>query len=187
MTPRLELLPGGGCDRRETLRALYERHGASVRSRCGFILKDRAEAEDAMHEVFAKALERLDRFRAEASPHTWLMQIATHHCLNLLRSRRAGWREQVERMARLRPVESAVEPLEGRSLVRALLGRFDAETQAAAIHYWVDEMTLEEVAAALDRSVPTVRKRLAQFASAAREHLESLGEPVADASEASHG
>ena len=29
------------------------------------------------------------------------------------------------------------------------------------IHYFVDEMTLDEVAAAIGRSIPTVRKRLA--------------------------
>jgi RNA polymerase sigma-70 factor (ECF subfamily) len=34
------------------------------------------------------------------------------------------------------------------------------ETQQAVIHYFVDEMTLEEVAAAIGRSIPTVRKRL---------------------------
>ena len=35
-----------------------------------------------------------------------------------------------------------------RDQVRKLLARFDLETQAAAVHYHVDEMTLEEVAAA---------------------------------------
>ena len=33
-------------------------------------------------------------------------------------------------------------------MVRKLLARLDVETQPAAIHYFVDEMTLEEVAAA---------------------------------------
>ena len=33
-----------------------------------------------------------------------------------------------------------------------------------AVHYHVDEMTLDEVAALLGRSVPTVRKRLEDFA-----------------------
>jgi len=41
-----------------------------------------------------------------------------------------------------------------------LLAKLDVETQQAAIHYFVDEMTLEEVAAAIGRSIPTVRKRL---------------------------
>ena len=61
-------------------------------------------------------------------------------------------------------------------IARQLLGKFDEETQEAAILYHVDEMTLEEVAAALNRSVPTVRKRLAEFASRARAELEGKGE-----------
>ena len=52
-----------------------------------------------------------------------------------------------------------------RDLVAKMLARVDHETQAMAIHYHVDEMTLEEVAALLGRSVPTVRKRLQEFAA----------------------
>jgi len=54
---------------------------------------------------------------------------------------------------------------EMRELVTKMLSLVDLETQAVAIHYHVDEMTLEEVAALLGRSVPTVRKRLADFAA----------------------
>ena len=53
-----------------------------------------------------------------------------------------------------------------RDQVRKLLSNFDLETQAAAVHYHVDEMTLEEVATLLGRSVPTVRKRMLAFAAA---------------------
>jgi RNA polymerase sigma-70 factor (ECF subfamily) len=55
-----------------------------------------------------------------------------------------------------------------RDQVRKLLSNFDLETQAAAVHYHVDEMTLEEVATLLGRSVPTVRKRLEEVAAAVR-------------------
>lgn len=168
------------------LRELYERYGPAVRSRCRYVLKDPAEAEDAMHEVFARALTSLDRFRAESSPLTWLIQIATNHCLNLLRANRAAWRDEVQRAAKLQPV-GATGGMEGRDLVRALLGEFDPETQAAAIHYYVDEMTLEEVAIAVGRSVPTVRKRLAEFAAAARAHAERLGLTSAAVAEGTHG
>lgn len=171
MTPALKVLPGGK-EERETLRELYLRYGAAVRSRCAFLLKDPADAEDAMQEVFAKALTHLAGFRAEASPVTWLVRIATHYCLNLLRARRASWRDEVVRLARARPEGGGgAERIEGRDLVRVLLGRFDAEAQAAAVHYYLDEMTLEEVAHAIGRSVPTVRKRLAEFAAVAREEL----------------
>jgi RNA polymerase sigma factor (sigma-70 family) len=174
--PRLEVVNGGGAaapDPRATVRELYLKFGGAVHGRCLYLLKNDTRAEDAMQDVFAKALQHLAGFRAEASPLTWLMKIATHHCLNLLRSERAGWWRRFQRDERARDPAAPGGPqaLEHRDLVRKLLGRFDLETQAAAIHYHVDEMTLEEVAALLGRSVPTVRKRLDAFAAACGEAL----------------
>ncbi len=58
------------------------------------------------------------------------------------------------------------QALEARDFVRRTLARFDEETQAAVIHYYVDEMTLEEVSVVLGRSVPTIRKCLRAYADA---------------------
>lgn len=186
MKPSLQLIPGGKPQLGEALRELYERYGPAVRSRCRYLLKNPSEADDAMHEVFAKAMQHLDRYRSESSPLTWLMQIATNHCLNVLRSHKAAWRDEVEKRAKLEPL-GQTSSVEVRDLVRTLLGELDEETQRAAIHYYVDEMTLEEVAAAIERSVPTVRKRLAEFACRARAHAERLGLTPSAASEESHG
>lgn len=140
--------------------------------RCRYLLKDATKAEDAMHDVFARALTHADDFRADASPLTWLMKIATHHCLNQLRSERAGWRQWFERDAEARSeAHGGAGELETRDLVRRLLARVDEETQAAVVHYHVDGMTLEEVAALLGRSVPTIRKRLERFAELGGEEL----------------
>lgn len=148
------------------LRELYTKYGGSVYGRCIYLLKDRAKAEDAMQDVFAKAIEHWAGFRSEASPLTWLMKITTHHCLNVLRSDHAGWRSRFvrEQQARASTTEGP-QVVETRDLVVKMLARFDLETQAVAIAYHVDEMTLDEVAAALGRSVPTVRKRLQEFAA----------------------
>ena len=169
LTPRFQVIAGDKPAAPEpalALRELYEKYGASVFGRCAYLLKDRSKAEDAMQDVFAKALQHQTGFRSEASPLTWLMKIATHHCLNLLRSERAGWRKRFEREASLHlGTEDRPQVLEARDLVVKMLALVDLETQAAAIHYHVDEMTLDEVAALLGRSVPTVRKRLEEFAT----------------------
>jgi RNA polymerase sigma-70 factor (ECF subfamily) len=166
--PALEVLEGGkGSERQQALRELYSKYGATVYGRCQYLLKDPTAAEDAMQDVFARAFTSWTQFRAEASPVTWLTQIATHHCLNLMRSQKATWRGQFERDERARPEgHGGPQVVELRDQVRKLLSRFDVETQAAAIHYHVDEMTLEEVAQLLQRSVPTIRKRLEAFATA---------------------
>lgn len=155
------------------MRDLYHRYGGAVYGRCYYLLKDKTKAEDAMQDVFAKAWVNMASFRAEASPLTWLTTIATNHCLNLLRAERAPWRQTFEHQESARVTRAEQEGVAGgprrfedREAVRKLLANLDMETQAVAIHYYVDEMTLEEVAVAVGRSVPTVRKRLEALTAA---------------------
>jgi RNA polymerase sigma factor (sigma-70 family) len=167
MRPALQVIDGGKSTGRTWLRELYVKYGSSVYGRCRFILKDSALAEDAMQDVFAKAMINEAGFRAESSPLTWLMKIATHHCLNVIRSAGAGWRDEYAAMQIVRgEAQGGPAALEARDLVRKSLARFDLETQQAVVHYWVDDLTLEEVAGLLERSVPTIRKRLRTFAEA---------------------
>jgi len=161
--PRLQVIDGGKpSDSRATLRELYTQYGGTVYGRCQYLLGDRTKAEDAMQDVFAKALGHWHEFRNESSPLTWLVRIATHHCLNVLRAERAPWHKRFERETRARGEgHGGPQLLEDREAAQKLLARLDLETQQAVIHYFVDEMTLDEVAAAIGRSIPTVRKRLA--------------------------
>ncbi len=164
--PALEVIDGGRSAGRAWLQELYSRYGGAVFGRCRFLLKDATAAEDAMQDVFAKALANERRFRGDASPLTWLMKIATHHCLNVLRGNRAAWREQyVELQVARGEGHGGPQALEARDAVRRSLQVFDVETQACVVHYYVDEMTLEEVAGLVERSVPTIRKRLRDFAA----------------------
>lgn len=163
--PALEVLDGGRSAGRAWLQDLYSRYGGAVFGRCRFLLKDATAAEDAMQDVFARALASGSGFRGEASPLTWLMKIATHHCLNVVRGDRAAWKEQyVELQLTRGEGHGGPQALEARDVVRRSLAQFDLETQSAVVHYYLDEMTLEEVAALLERSVPTIRKRLRAFA-----------------------
>jgi RNA polymerase sigma factor (sigma-70 family) len=151
------------------LAALYARHAPAVFGRCRWLLRDDEAARDATQEVFARALRALPEFRAASSPTTWLLRIATHHCLNEMRSVRARWREEVVRLAGLRQ-DDGLEP-DRRELLRVLLRLAGREEQEMAVMYFVDELTQAEIAAATGRSLPTVRKRLRSFLGTARAAL----------------
>jgi RNA polymerase sigma-70 factor (ECF subfamily) len=140
-----------------------------VLSRCRYLLKDEEAARDATQEVFARALRALPEFQGAASPVTWLMRIATHHCLNQLRAGRAAWREEIRRAAE-RSSQPGLEA-DKRELLRALLGAAEPEEQEMAVLYFVDEMTQAEIGVATGRSLPTVRKRLRGFLASARRAL----------------
>ncbi len=161
-----------------SLEALYAQYGFAVHARCRYLLGDEDAAWDATQEVFLKAERGRRGFEGRASHHTWLMRIATHHGLNQIRARkvRVG-RGQVD-VADLDRHAAQPATSETAVAVRGILDLFDTQTQALAVHYYVDEMSQEEVAVAVGLSVPTVRKRLRQFVERARRALTPGGAPA---------
>lgn len=69
---------------------LWERFGARVYNRCLSIARDQADAEDLTTEVFLRVHDSLPSFedRSPGSTESWLMKIATNHCLNYLKASR---------------------------------------------------------------------------------------------------
>jgi RNA polymerase sigma-70 factor (ECF subfamily) len=160
--------------KREEIAELYTRYGAQVNRRCMYLLRDQEAAKDATQEVFVKVMRSIESFRADSSPLTWILSIATNHCLNVIAAKRAPWHERYKRffLHETATIEAAArDPLERAQLVHRLLAKLDRETQQVAVHYYVDEMTQEEIAAAIGRSLPTIRKRLRKFQRVAEKEL----------------
>ena len=151
-----------------TLAELYERHGHQVHARCRYLLGDEDAAWDATQEVFLKVDAARDRFEGRSSWLTWLLRIATNHCLNQRRSRKVRVGGGLVGVEALDWEGRSTQAGERAVLVRGLLSLFDAQTQQAAVHYFVDEMSQQEVAEAVGVSVPTLRKRLNAFVEKAR-------------------
>jgi RNA polymerase sigma-70 factor (ECF subfamily) len=152
---------------------LYGRYAHLVFRRCWLLLGNRADAEDALQEVFLRAMRAAAGFRGESAPMTWLYRISTNHCLNVRRRKDAPVARPEELPDDLLRTLPRAEDL---ALVRELLPRFDDRTQRAAVAYFVDEMSLEETAACVGRSVPTVRKLLERFVASAGKHARRGGE-----------
>jgi RNA polymerase sigma-70 factor (ECF subfamily) len=69
--------------------ALYHATSAKLFGVCLRVLSDRAEAEEALQEVYIKIWTKADRFAvSELSPISWLVAIARNHAIDRLRARR---------------------------------------------------------------------------------------------------
>ena len=66
--------------------AIYEEHSKPIYYLTLRMLRDPTAAEDATHDVFLKAFQKMDSFRNEANIRTWLYRIAINHCHNLAKS-----------------------------------------------------------------------------------------------------
>ena len=68
---------------------LYRQTSAKLFGVCLRVLSDRAEAEEALQEVFVKIWTKADRFAvSELSPISWLVAIARNHAIDRIRARR---------------------------------------------------------------------------------------------------
>jgi RNA polymerase sigma-70 factor (ECF subfamily) len=164
-------------DERVTPRAreierIYRKYGAMVRRRCLSILGNENDAEDAMQEVFVRALRSIGKFRGQSSPATWLYRIATNICLNRIRNVRNRERldkEVLEAPEPTQPVESWP-----RDLALRVMATFDEATRETVVYSAVEEMTYQEISEVMGCSVSIVRKRIAKFKDKAPKRAERM-------------
>ena len=69
---------------------LYSDNSRSIYYLALRYLGDPEKAEDATHDVFVKAFRKMDQFRGDSAPRTWLYRIAINHCQNL----RKAWHDR---------------------------------------------------------------------------------------------
>ncbi len=75
---------------RAAFATLYDRTSAKLFGICLRILGDRAEAEDALQEVYLRIWDNASRYAANGlSPMTWLITVARNRAIDRLRARRA--------------------------------------------------------------------------------------------------
>jgi RNA polymerase sigma-70 factor (ECF subfamily) len=179
----------------DALERLATRHEQQVYSLALRILHQRQDAEDVVQQTMLSMLENLAGFREESSFKTWLMRIATHGALKILRKRHG-----LETVS----LESATEPANGgdliphpefiadwreaphelvargetRELLDDALSRLDEKHRLVFILRDVQGLSVKETAETLGLSEANVKVRLLRARLALRERLTRIfGDP----------
>lgn len=176
---------------KEAFSRLVEAYQTPVFNLTYRMLGNRGEAEEAAQETFLRAYARLHRYDPAYKFSTWMLSIASNHCIDILRKRRIVWlsldeplpAEFAPQLSSDRPdPERAMEDTEIEDQVRALLDELQPDYRAAVIlRYWY-ELSYEEIAEAMDTTVSAIKSRLFRarkmLAAAARETDFALAESV---------
>jgi RNA polymerase sigma-70 factor (ECF subfamily) len=135
---------------RGAFRTLYTRTSAKLFGVALRILKDRAEAEEALQDIYVKIWQRADRYQAgQYSPISWLVAVARNHCLDRLRVRRpvADGIDAALDIADAGPdPEQAVAGTEERGRIEDCLGRLEADRADAVRGAYLDGYSYDELA-----------------------------------------
>jgi RNA polymerase sigma-70 factor (ECF subfamily) len=124
------------------------------------MLGDEGDAEDATQDAFVQAWRNLGGFRADAAFSTWMYRIVTNRCLNMLRARRRTEPLPPDREAPAsRPDRIAEARWQVEDLKRAIV-RLTPEQRAPLVLRELEGCSYEEIAEALELSIPAVKSRL---------------------------
>ena len=144
--------------------AYYTQYGPMVLRRCRRMLKNEAQAVDAMQDVFVQVLTHQQNLKDDA-PSSLLYRIATNICLNIIRShgRKDNHHHEDGAELLLNNIASADETehtVETENMLDAVFKHHPDSTRTMAVLHLYDGLTLEEVAREVGMSISGVRKRL---------------------------
>lgn len=151
-----------GKERGVELGEVYRRWGPVMYRRI-LSFYDESEAEEVLHEIFAKLIERWSTFQGQSSPTTWLYRVTTNHCLNRVRDttrRRRLLSNHAE--ASLEDTFAKADQA-SRVLASQLWAEIPERLLAFAVYYHVDGMSHAEIAQVTGVSRRTVGNRLKEF------------------------
>jgi RNA polymerase sigma-70 factor (ECF subfamily) len=144
--------------------SLVSRYQRQVYNLAYRMLGNAEDAEDAAQEVFLRAYTALPTFELGRKFSSWLLSIASNHCIDVLRRRRYAWMSLDDITFRLvSPIEEpagAVLRQEQAGQMQQLLQRLPEKYRLVVVlRYWYD-LPYEEIAATTGLSLNTVKTRL---------------------------
>ena len=151
------------------LDALYSRYASAVYSLAMFMLKDTGLAEEATQDIFLNIWLKSGSFKPDrGQPKTWIMSVAHHRIIDLIRSRRrttaitvASDSEDLERIpAAILPIDEQVErKLERERIQKSLATLPEAQREVIRMAYF-DGYSQSEIATLLNQPLGTVKTRV---------------------------
>ena len=140
----------------ESFTDLYKTHYRRVFSLCRYLLNSLDAAEDATHEVFLRAQRKLPTYDPSLPFSSWLLGIATNHCIDLLRRRSTekrifdlGASDGLEpKSGRLTPLGELIAAEKGHE-VRTALSQLLEKYRVPLVLAYYNEMSYDEIAVAL--------------------------------------
>ncbi len=188
----------------EAFEALTNRYERRVYSLALRMLRHEQDAEDVTQQTFLSALENLKGFRGDASFATWLLRIAAHAALKVIRKRKgldtisleaateetdsyetiphpeyiADWRQSPEELVRRHEIQRLLDDA---------LAKLDEKHRLVFLLRDVEGLSVKEAAEALGLTEANTKVRLLRARLQLREWLtQALGDPGREAARAEH-
>ncbi len=151
------------------------------------------DAEDIVQDTFLKAIDKIDQFRLESSFGTWLYSIALNQARALFAKRKQaelkpiedylpgghndqGMRAESRMLSDWNNPEQLLENEQLRDAIHRLVAELPYKYREAFVLRYVEELSVKEVAEAINESEAATKSRILRARLALREQLSALFE-----------
>jgi RNA polymerase sigma factor (sigma-70 family) len=161
-----ELAPVKAFD--QEFEAFFVRHFEQIVNSLTVITGDRDRATDATQEAFIKAYARWTKIRTYDVPAAWVRRIAINASRDTRRSERRRARREKTHLAA--PHVFPSNDVVGLDFAQRILAELPRRQREVATLFYLDDLSVNEIAKTLDVSAGTVKSHLAE----ARERLRAF-------------
>ncbi len=146
--------------RQKQLNTAYECYADMLYHLALSYMQNREDAEDVVQEVFCKYATKLPTFTDDAHEKAWFIRVTMNQCRDLLRH------HKVRRYTPLHEIEEIAAQTgvtdEGALDVMHMLSFLPDKLRSAVILHYLEELSVEETAAALGTGKSAIKMRLAR-------------------------
>jgi len=170
------------------VRTIIQQHNQRLYRIARSILRDDAEAEDALQEAYLRAFTHLQDFRGEAQLGTWLSRIVINEALGRRRRQRLVITADIPSpgpAAEIIPFptsnpdpETSMAQREIRALLERAIDDLPEAFRTVLVARVIEGMSVEETAEVLELRPETVKTRLHRARKLLREEMEKHVGPV---------
>lgn len=137
------------------------------------------DREDAVQEIFARALKALTRYDPNYSISTWIYTIARNYCLNCIKQKQ--YRQQLKQdcIAQYGEQDSVFDPeelfinIEQQDKVRDLIRQLDETDQQLCYLYHYEDLCYQEISRILEMPVGTLKYRMHRIRNKIKKGMEA--------------
>ena len=136
-------------------REAVEKYGDMLYRICLIMLKNSADAEDAVQETFIKLVQKAPKFDSEGHEKAWLITVATNKCRDMLRykTRHKTESEEILQNYFIEKYDSGI--LEA-------LSELSEKYRIILVLYYVEDYKIDEISKISGLSVSAVKMRLSR-------------------------
>ena len=135
---------------------IYDRYSGLLYRLSLSHLQNAHDAEDAVHDVFAKYISEPHKFKDKEHEEAWFVKVTVNHCRDLLRKKKYRNHLSLDEVHHLKTVEAE------ENSVLEVLGKLSERYKAVIILHYLEGYSIDEISFMLGISVSAVKMRLSR-------------------------